>query len=245
MSIQFNDTTAYKGSVQFFEKEVGFNRGDVSGNTDLLKEFAADYNLAFDELLRIGFKASGTWQLDDSNHADYPEIVTNIVSGQRGNLILDIHRVMVADSSGIFRDIEPVDKETPNINNSVDTDGFIDGRSTTGAPLYYNKTSNGIFLDPIPNYNRTGGLKLLINREASYMAYTDTTKKPGVPGTLHAYLHLKPAMDYARRKSLACYDRLALEVDKYERENGKIAQVFNMRQRDVKKRMIPLRQSNK
>ena len=42
MSIQFNDTTTYKGLVQFFEKEVGFNRGDVAGNTDRLKEFTAD-----------------------------------------------------------------------------------------------------------------------------------------------------------------------------------------------------------
>lgn len=243
MSLQFNDTSNYKGLVQLYSKELGFNRTDISGNTDKLKEFTADCNLAHDELLARGFKKGGTWQLDDSNHTDYPFITTNLVSGQRdytfttdesGNLILDIMRVMVADSSGLFREIYPVDQQTSN-SNQVNTDTLINGQNSTGTPTRYDKTGNGIFLDLIPNYSYTNGLKVFINREGSYFAYTDTTKKPGVPGNLHAWYFIKPAYDYARRNGLAVYNRLALEVQKLELE---IDKTFGMREKDVKRRLL-------
>ena len=37
MSATFNDTTNYKGLVQLYEREIGANRGDISGSTDRLK----------------------------------------------------------------------------------------------------------------------------------------------------------------------------------------------------------------
>lgn len=253
MSLQFSDTATYRGIVQIYEREIGVKYGDVSGNTIALKALTADVNLALDDFIKIALTASGTWQFDDSNFTDYPEIKTNLVSGQRdysflldgsSNLILDIFRVMVADTSGIFHEISPVDSETPNSKNDVNTDSFIDGRNQTGVPTRYNKKANGIFLDLIPNYNSILGLKLEINREGSYFAYTDTIKKPGVPGLLHKYFALKPALDYARRKSLANYNQIAAEVLKLEGDEnrgivGDIARHFGRRERDVNKRMTP------
>ncbi len=254
MSIQFNDTSTYKGLVQIYEKECGFNRGDISGDNDKLKDFAADVNLALDDFFLIGFRDSGTWQLDDSNYVagsgDFPFVRTSLVSGQRdysfitdgySNLILDIHRVMIADSSGIYREIEPVDQQTRNSNN-VNTDSLIDGRNSTGTPTRYEKTGNGILLDPIPNYNYSSGLKIFINREPSYFSYDATTKKPGVPGLLHRYFAIKPALDYARRNTLKNYTALANEVLSYEGDKdrgliGKIARAFGAREKDVRKRM--------
>lgn len=252
MSIQFNDTSTYKGLVQLYEKEVGFNRGDVSGNTDRLKEFTADVNVAWDDFLSIAFGPDGTWQLDDSNHTDYPFITTNLVSGQRdytftvdgsSNIILDIYRVMCKTSAtGNYQEIYPVDQSTPDYLNSESTSTFIDGRSQTGSPTRYDKIANGIQLDLIPSYNATAGLKVFINREPSYFAYTDATKKPGVSGNLHKWFFIKPAYDYARRHTLAQLPRLELEVAKFE---NVIKDSFRRRQRDIPKRLIAFNENNK
>lgn len=252
MSIQFNDTTTYKGLVQLFEKEVGFNRGDVSGNTDRLKEFTADTNIAWDDFLSIAFGPDGTWQLDDSNHTDYPFITTNLVSGQRdytftvdssSNIILDIFRVMVKTSStGDYQEIDPVDQNTPNYLSNENTTSFIDGRNQTGVPTRYDKIANGIQLDLIPSYNATAGLKVFINREPSYFNYEDIIKKPGVSGNLHKWFYIKPAHDYARRHTLPQLPRLELEVAKLE---NIIKNSFRRRQRDVPSRLTAFRENNK
>src|SRR3990167_11282297 len=103
MSIQFNQTASpYRGLVQFYEKEIGANRADVSGTAEKLAQFTSDVNQALDDFWAIAIPASGTWQLDDSNQTDYPIITTNLVASQRdysfttdgsSNLILDIYRV--------------------------------------------------------------------------------------------------------------------------------------------------------
>lgn len=240
MSLQFNDSTNYRGIIQILEKELGFKRGDISGDTNLLKEFTADINLAFDDFLTIAIPSSGTWQYDDSNHTDYPEITTNLVASQRdypfstdegGNLILDIYKVMAKDTSGVYQELTPVDKQT-----EANAGGFFDGRNTTGTPIRYDKTANGIFLDPIPNYNSTNGLKVFINREASYFTSTDTTKKPGVPGLFHRWFAIKPAYDYARTHNLDRFPILQLEVSKMEEA---IKAHFSERPRDERRRLSP------
>lgn len=252
MSIQFNDSTNLKGLVQLFETEVGLNSGDISGDTTRLKQFTASVNVAWDDFLSIAFGPDGTWQLDDSNHTDLPFITTDLVSGQRdysfttdgnSNIVLDIFRVMVKTSStGAYKEIYPVDQNTPSYLANEDTTSFIDGQNTSGIPTRYDKLANSIQLDFIPNYNSTSGLKLFINREPSYFVYTDTTKKPGVSGNLHKWFYLKPAYEYARRFSLPALPRLELEVAKFE-EN--IKRSFKRRQRDVPSRLTALRESNK
>lgn len=208
MSLQFNNTTTKNGIIQRIERNCGFNDGDISGNTTRLAQFTGDINVALDAAVAKILAASGTWQFDDSNNTDYPIITTNIVSGQRdysfttdgsSNLVLGVYRVLLANSNGVFAEIQPVDQATPNTNNN-DTTSFISGANTTGTPNRYDKFSNGIFLDPIPNYNYTGGLKLFVNREASHFVTSDTTKKPGFAGSFHEYLVLKVSYEFARGK---------------------------------------------
>lgn len=247
----FNDTTTYNGLVQAFEREIGATRGDVSGNTDRLKECAVDVNRSLDDFTRLSIEAGGTWQFDDSNQTDYPIITTNIVSGQRdyafvtdqsGNFILDIYKVAILGSATttIYQELQAADISDEEFSTFVAND-----TSATGVPWRYDKLANAIFLDPIPNYNATNGLKVYINRTASYFAYNDTIKKPGIPAIFHSYLYLAAAYRYAERNSLAiaggrlrngAFTGLLMQVKDIE---DQIQKYFSLRERDVKHIMKP------
>lgn len=236
MSLQFSDTSTLKGIVQQYEEEIGVDVATISGNTTKLKRLTAKVNLALDDFTKIAIQASGTWQWDDSNHSDYPIIKTNIISGQQSylitsdeqsNLILDIYKVAILPSATAttYVDILPTDEQTQD-----DTSGFINETPTGGVPACYGKTANGIFFDPTPNYSATNGLKIYINREASYFTHTDTTKKPGIPGIFHRYLVLRPAEDDARIHSKVTYPALRAERLQMEAD---IKEYFYNREKDI------------
>lgn len=182
---------------------------NVKSNSDSypIAEKVIDINLAMDKALSLIFQASGKWQFDDSNHTDYPIITTNLIANQRdytfttdgsGNLILDIYKVMIKNpTSGYYEEIYPVDQQSDEY-----TQGFWSGQNTTGTPSRYDKTANGIFLDCIPSYNSTDGVKIFINRESTYFLTSDTTKKPGFAGLFHEYIALRPSYQYAYRNTL-------------------------------------------
>lgn len=251
MSISFNKTDTLNGLVQGFEKEIGADIGYISGNTNRLKEFTAGVNQAFDDYVYLALKSSGKWQFDDSNQTDYPIIYANIVSGQQdytfltdesGNLVLDIFKVSILNSATdtVYHELEPIDQQATG--QGYDEPWVESG--VTGAPTGYDKTANGIIFDVTPNYNATNGLKVAINREASYFTYTDTTKKPGVPGLHHRYFYLKPALDYARRNNLANYNLIREEVVSFEGDEekgiiGSIERYFGRRARDERKIIKP------
>lgn len=216
MSLSFNDTTTKQGIIQMIERRCKLGDAYISGNTARLKEWTAEVNATCDKAWALIFKSTGRWQFDDSNHTDYPFITTNLVSGQRdytfttdeaGNLILDVYKVMVKDENGYYNDIDPVDQQSDETMQS-----FYDGRNTQGMPTRYDKTGNSIMLDAIPSYSATAGLKVFINREGSYFAYSDTTKKPGFAGLFHKYLALEPSYRYACDNGLANKNDLKQEL---------------------------------
>lgn len=234
MSLVYSNTTTKNGIIQICERNCGFNDGDISGNSTLLAQFTGLCNNALDDATAIIFSVGGLWQYDDSNHTDYPFMTTNLVSGQRdysfttdgsSNIVLDVYKVMAKDANGIYFELYPVDQQSDR-----DMQSFYDGQNTTGIPYRYDKTGNGIFLDVIPNYNSTNGLKLFVNREASHFTTLDTTKKPGIDGLCHEYIPLKASYTYARDKSLGVVSRLERDVQLME---AKIRERYGKRERDL------------
>ena len=241
MSIQFNQTSSpYRGLVQFYEKEIGANYGDVSGNTTLLAEFTARCNNALDDYFLLLAKSAGTWQGDDINQTDYPIITSNITSGQRdypfdedvdGNKIKDVQKVLILQSSTAtqYEEITPIDELRTELSDIL-------RNTNTGVPFQYGKLSNGIFLDPVPNYSVALGIKMIVNREGSSFLTTDTTKKPGVP-VYHEYFYLKPAFEVASIKGLGNLrelERKIVDLEGSERLGiqGKIIEFFSTRSKD-------------
>lgn len=244
MSLAFSNTTSKNGILQRIERTCGFQDGDITGNTTRLAQFTGDVNVALDKIFSLIFSVGGTWQFDDSNHTDYPIITTSLVSGQRdytftsdenSNLILEIYKVFVADDSGDYREILPVDQQS---NAPVN---YTDGNNTTGLPNTYDKTGNGIFLDPIPNYSEANGLKIFINREASYFSTSDTTKKPGFAGLFHEYLVLHPSFYYCTRNGISIRRELKEELMEME---AQIMDFYKMREKDTVKRLIGARNNS-
>ena len=243
MKIPFSNTTLKNGLIQICERNCGFADGGISGDTTLLPQFTADINLAVDEVFGFMFPLGGTWQLDDNNHGDYPFIYTSIVSGRRdytfdtdeqGNVILDIYRVMAADSTGVFRELQAVDQQSLN-SNQEDTNSLIDGQNLTGTPTRYDKTGNSIFLDLIPNYNYSNGLKVFINREAYHFLSTDTTTSVGFAHLFQEYFALAASYRYAYRKLLGNKADLEKEMLKMRQA---IMDYYGSREKDAPGRLI-------
>jgi hypothetical protein len=228
------------GIIQTIDDTVGTNN-----TTYPIASKTRDINLALDKVFSLIFQVGGTWQFDDSNHTDYPIITTNLVANQRdysfttdgsGNLVLDIYKVMVADEDGDYFEVYPVDQQTnPPIT-------MIDGQDTAGQPFFYDKTGNGIFLDPIPNYSETAGIKIFINRTGSYFSTTDSTKVPGFAGLFHEYLVLRPSYMYAMRKGLSNMQNLEREMLKMESE---IQDYYKKREKDVVRNLVGKRNNYK
>jgi len=237
MSLQFSNTTTKRGIIQTIERNLSFADGDISSNASTLAYFTADVNSAMDKALSLIIPASGTWQIDDSNQANYPIITTNLIANQRdyafttdqsGTIILDIYRVFIKTSpTGVFEEIFPVDAQS-----GMGTDSFTNGLEATGVPYRYDKTSNAIFLDPVPNQNVTNGLKIYINREFTSFVVGDTTKTPGFAGIFHEYLALRPSYQYAQRNSLKNERNLLDEMMKMEKA---INAYYGQRDKDVRK----------
>lgn len=236
-----------------YEAEMQYEYGYVSGNTERLAEFIARANNALDTYLLIWAKTAGTWQGDDMNHTDFQIITANITSGRRhypfttdenSNRITDVSKVLILPSATAtsYVEITPIDEL---ITSSSD----ILLNTNTGVPRQYGKLSNAIFLDLIPSYNATAGIKMVVNREGSYFTTGDTTKVVGVPA-FHEYFYLKPAYEKARITGASNLTRLENLIKLYEgdealRLNGKIANFFSYRPRDERKRLIANVENNK
>lgn len=248
MSQAFSNTTLKNGIIQSIERNLYGDDGDgrITGDELLFARFTADVNLAMDKVLNVIFDADGTWQFDDSNHTDYPIITRDLVASRRdytfvsdesGNLILDVYKVFVADENGIFTEIDPVD-----VQSDSDTVAFTNGNEATGTPIRYDKTANGIFLDPVPNYSRVNSLKVYINREGSYFTVSDTTKKPGFAGLFHKYLAIEPSYNYAALNGLS--NAGALQIEMVQMEEA-IRNYYRRRISDERKRLSIAQHSNK
>lgn len=226
------------------EFRLGFPSTYISGDTTRLKQFTALINTALDDYTELAIKSSGKFQFDDTNFTDYPIILTDLKANQRdyaftsdedGNLVLAIHRIFARNSStSPYYELLPKDVQS---DSEEEITKFVDGLNSTGSSQYYDKTANGIFLEFLPSGDVTSGLKIYIDREASYFTTADTTKKPGVPGVHHRYFVDKPCYLYAQANNLSGLSQLEKDVIDWEGNErlnvtGRIQNYFCKRAKD-------------
>lgn len=243
--MQFSDTTNRTGLVQLLEDLTGTQSATTSSYSLTTK--TRDINNAYSNYFLIGAQTEGRWQLDDTNHTDFPIITANIVLNQQdytftndgstpSNQILDIYRVEVTDTNGQAYQLQPIDQF--DIQGIALTE-FMD---TASRPMYYDKTANGLILYPKPDYNYTNGLRIYYSRTPSYFLSTDTTKTPGIPNVFHEYLAIRPAYQYCLRKGLPQTANLKDDVLRIEEA---IKSYYNSRQKDEVVKMTPAYRSSR
>src|SRR3990167_1063775 len=216
MSIEYSDVTNKDGLLQFIEDTLGFPDGYITNDVTRKAQWTAKLNLALDKALHVLFSADGKWQFDDANHSKNPFIFTELTINQRNynfttdeqsNLILDIHAVYARQSATApYYLLNPIDMQSGG--DTV----FTDGITRLGWPTSYDKTGNLIKLDYTPSATVENGLKIFINREGSYFATSDTTKKAGFAGLYHEFLVLESCYRYARANSLTMKETLKRDL---------------------------------
>ncbi len=238
----FSEGTNRTGMFELFQDLCKVDSSDYTAY-----KFARDANNALGSYFIRAIKASGTWQVDDTNQTDYPEIKINLVSGQfdyplttdassSANQILDIERVECASETTAlttgFRTLEAYDEMKDGIP------AIVANRGITGVPVRYSKRANGLFLDPTPNFSATNGLRIFFARTPTYFAGTDTTKVAGIPHAHQEYLVYRPAYLYCvtNLPQLANgYLNIVLRLEK------EIDEWYAFRNRDERKIMTPKR----
>lgn len=194
--MKFYDATTEDAVVQEVWRICG-----ATANTYTLKQVTARVNQALDRFFYLALSENGDWQFDDSNYTDFPIGTTNIVSGQQDYSfpaeLLNVTKVLAKDSTGNWRELIPVDQNEPLARNIWELP-----TSNSGAATRYDIFSNSIFLDPIPNYSSSNGLKVVYGRNASKFVSTDTTKEPGIPSLFHPYLCRHAALSFLIEKKL-------------------------------------------
>jgi hypothetical protein len=193
MAIVFSESTNKTGMYELFQDLTKTNSTSYP-----IAKFTRDCNNAYAQFMMLALRASGKWQVDDTNQSDYPEIKINLIANQYDypfttdasttpNQILDIERVECAvDSTGsTFALLEAYDE--------MDEDSIVQARTVTGKPFRYSKRANGIFLDPTPDFSLTNGLRVFFSRTPVYFLTSDTTKTAGIPDMFQEYLVYRPA----------------------------------------------------
>lgn len=210
-----------------------------------LADKATDVNSALNKFIILAIQSEGKWQVDDSNNTDFPIIKGDLKNGQQdytfymdanGNQVMDIYRVEIFDSTGIASQLRPIDQ------SELKGIALTEFMKTSGIPTYYDKTANGVFLYPAPNYNYTGGIKFYVNRTPTYFVATDTTKKAGIPWAFHEYLAIRPSYFYCLQKGLPQANALGVEMLRFEEAIGEF---FSKRTKDEPQRIKTIYRSSR
>lgn len=146
-------------------------------------------------------KASGIWDIDDSNQTDLPVGTTTLVASQQDyalpSSLIKLKRIEVKNSAGDYERLTQFDET--QIGSALS-----EFNETAGMPRYYRVEGSSVFLYPAPaaaSVTTTAGLKIYYSREyttftipASYT--TADTTEPGFDEPLHDIIPLGIAYDW-------------------------------------------------
>lgn len=231
----FSDSTNLTGIV---EQTRSLMRVDASQwPTSRIVNSCNNY---LDTVAGYAIGADRRFQFDDTNHSKLPIGTTNLVANQsdysfltdeQGNTIINLTRIDVMDSNGLYRELMPIDQR--EIEGALDE--FM---SEASLPEYYDKIADNIIrLYPAPIASVTAGLKFYFQRTGSYFEATDTTKEPGVSPLLHRGFVIASAYDGALTLGLNNLSALAVEMQK---EDLKMKEYFAIRNTDEPKYIRPV-----
>lgn len=233
MAIPFSDTTNNLGILQRARKMARVD--STQWETFNVVNSCNDW---LNKIFTYGKINDKKFQLDDTNHTDLPIGTTNLVANQsdysfltdqQGNRITNLTRIDILDSTGLYRQLLPIDQA------QIAGIALNEWNKTPGLPMYYDKIADNIIrLYPAPATSVTSGIKFYFQRSPSYFAATDTTKAPGVADDLHRGFVIASAYDAALTLGLNNLQALSVELQK---EEQKLEDYFSSRETDEVQRL--------
>lgn len=153
-------------------------------NVYTIKKLTREFNFALDQYFSWAFEADGQMKYDDFNETAPPIDTQNITATNRYKLSAFTMKIQ-----NIIK-LELLDTDGDNVEIEVDTMDELKARGENFEDIYTNASSgipskyiilgDYIYFDAIPNWTKTDGLQAYVDRPASYMTITDTTKVPGI-----------------------------------------------------------------
>lgn len=245
--LDFSNTTTQIGLIQKCEVFTGLGRTGISGNADLLKQFTGLLNDELGTFVGDALDADGRWQFDDFNHLKQPVATFDLVANQavytftvdeQSNQILRLAHLAVKDPNGEFIRLTPTD--LTEFTGRVSYEEF---ESTSGTPRYFDISDGvGVRMFPAPNYDSTEGGLIYYQREPSYFASGDTTKKPGLPGTVHIGLAYGASAVWLMKKDSAAAAKF-LELREQKRQE--LRSIFSRRNKFEQPQLRAKRRSSR
>ena len=172
--------------------------------------------------------ADGRWSWDDTNQTDLPIGTTDLVSGQEDysfdTEFLKVKKVQILDSSGNTQKLHS--KDMKDYRGEI----YQNNQASVGTPLYYDKDGVSIFLDPIPNYNSTGGLKVYFQRVTKDITSFGATS-PGFYEVEHEILAYMIAIPYCIKHKP---DRVVAYQNEVFRGMESLKEFYSRRSKDEK-----------
>jgi hypothetical protein len=194
----FSDSSGGLGLLQECERICNLGAGGITSVAQKLKDFTARINNGIDRFYSIVFQYDVLWNFDDRNQTDLPIATTSLVSGTRDyqfdSELLQFVQAFAKDSSGTFHELtQQDDRNTPHAY-------LVDDSS--GTPTSYELVGNSIIVNPAPNYNSSGGLKVVFKRNGVKFTATDSSQPVGIPTLFHSYLARFASHPFLLEKSL-------------------------------------------
>lgn len=186
-------------------------------NTYPIDKLCADINSVYDDYVSIILSSDTRWTWDDANFSTFPIATTNLVNGQRDyqftSQFLKILKVLVLNqnANGTFGELVEINLQDSMSNLDAWEMNVDDPASNLGIPDSFTLFGDSLRLQPRPNYNATGGIKVYFQRYEAVFIPTDTTKVPGFPQPFHRGLAFGAAHLFSLSHNLPQVDRIEQE----------------------------------
>jgi len=206
--MQFSDTSAKAGLVQYAEVLTGLGDAAISGNTTLLAQFTSLINRAYHKVVTMVLDSQDEWDFDDNNHSDYAVLSASVVANQRdyqipvGEKVLKIKRLDISYDGTNFYKAEPFDINESGLGMGLTSDSTqeatIDGRFERTQPKY-DLRGNSIWIYPradATDVANGGKIRIEWTREIDEFTVADTTQEPGIDEPFHPLIVKLACVDY-------------------------------------------------
>jgi len=235
----YSDTTNKSGILQLVEYKTDLGDAYITGDATRLKQFTSIANNENHKIWHTIFTSNGNWSYDDGNYTDLPQAASDLVSGTSKYALpptaLTVKGINCLDAAGNWYALSPITDKI--INNEVDE--FMKEDS---QPMYYRLINGTAEVYPASNYNATGGIKVLFDRDSVDFATSDTTKTPGFASPYHEILPIGIAIEWLKIKQPQS-PTLPILIQDYLKMELAIKKFYSMRFKDLKPRISRAYQS--